>query len=79
MSNDNLAWLGFIPLLFLFVVAVVAGIPFWRICSRTGLSKGLVAILLVPVIGWLLLSYIDAFSGWPAMNSLSQRRDHVLE
>lgn len=75
MDPNGPGWLGFLPLFFVvFFVALVAGIPFWKICGRTGLSKGLVAVLFVPVFGWLILIWIIAFSNWP-----SERSDNLLK
>ena len=75
MDQNALGWIGFLPLIFiLFFGIVVAGIPFWRICRRAGLSKGLVAVLFVPAVGWLILIWVIAFSDWPI-----ERHNNVVE
>ena len=63
------SWLGFLPLVFILLIASIMVIPFWKICSRTGLTKGLVAVLFVPLFGWMVLIWIIAFSRWPVFPS----------
>lgn len=67
-----IAWilgLGTIALLGFFVlhlvVALVLIIPTWRICTRAGFSGWLSLFHLVPLIGWLIVMAILAFSEWP--------------
>jgi hypothetical protein len=62
---EHNALLSFLPLVMLLGIAVVTAIPYWRICERTGLSKGLVAVIFIPAIGWFILLWIIAFSKWP--------------
>ena len=50
------------------VVAVVAVIPFWRICTRVGFSPWLSLLILLPLVN-LVFIYVLAFAEWP-----SQRR-----
>jgi hypothetical protein len=59
-------------------------IPYWRICSRTGLSKWMLLALLVPFLGWLIPWFI-AFAKWPKLDlpyhtDLAQRteKDEIL-
>ncbi|MBV8191594.1 MAG: hypothetical protein JOY64_26865 [Alphaproteobacteria bacterium] len=47
------------------VVALVLIIPTWRICTRAGFSGALSFFHLVPLIGWLVVMAILAFSPWP--------------
>jgi hypothetical protein len=47
-------------------VGVLAAVPYWKICSRTGLSKWTVLVLFIPIVG-LLMPWIIAFSDWPAV------------
>jgi hypothetical protein len=47
------------------VLAIVAVIPLWRICQRTGYPGWLGVLILIPVINLALL-YFLAFSEWPA-------------
>lgn len=51
---------GVLGLLFLVAMAV----PYWRICQRTGLSRGLAVLIVVPIVG-ALVPWIIAFSNWP--------------
>jgi hypothetical protein len=62
---ENNTFIGFLPLIMLFGIVAIMAIPYWRICSRTGLSMGLVAILFIPGVGWFVLLWIVAFSKWP--------------
>jgi hypothetical protein len=50
-------------------VGALAAIPYWRICSRTGLSKWTVLVLFIPILG-LLVPWIIAFSDWPAVKPM---------
>jgi hypothetical protein len=67
-----IAWvlgLGSLALLVLFIghllVALVLIIPTWRICVRAGFSGALSLFHLVPVVGWLIVMAVLAFSTWP--------------
>ena len=67
-----IAWilgLGTLALLGLFmlhlIVALVLIIPTWRICTRAGFSGALSLFHLVPVIGWLIVMGVLAFTPWP--------------
>jgi hypothetical protein len=71
--NNNVGWLGVIPFIIWIGVIAVAGIPFWKICGRTGLSKGLVFVLLVPIVGWIILPWIIGFSTWPVVDYQKQK------
>jgi hypothetical protein len=45
-------------------LAAMMAIPFWKICDRTGLSKYLVLLIFIPLIGWSV-PWIIALSDWP--------------
>ncbi len=47
------------------VVALLLIIPTWRICTRAGFSGALSLFHLVPVIGWMIVMAVLAFSTWP--------------
>jgi hypothetical protein len=47
------------------LLALVMIIPTWRICTRAGFSGALSLFHLVPLIGWLIVMAILAFSPWP--------------
>lgn len=47
------------------ILALVLIIPTWRICTRAGFSGALSLFHLVPLIGWLIVMAILAFSPWP--------------
>lgn len=51
--------------LWMLVFALVAVIPAWRICQRTGYSGWLGLLILVPLLNLGLLYFI-AFANWPA-------------
>jgi hypothetical protein len=48
------------------IIAVVAVIPFWRICARVGYSPWLSLLILVPLVNLFFIYYL-AFSEWPAL------------
>ena len=56
------------------VLALVLIIPTWRICTRAGFSGALSLFHLVPVIGWLIVMAILAFSPWPSGEASPGRR-----
>jgi hypothetical protein len=75
-----IAWilgLGTLALLALFIghllLAMILIIPTWRICTRAGFSGALSLFHLVPVIGWLIVMAILAFSPWPNGEASSGR------
>lgn len=47
------------------VAAVIAIIPFWRLCTRVGHSPWLSLLLLIPIANLIFVYYL-AFSEWPA-------------
>ena len=47
------------------IMAAIAIIPFWRICTRVGLSPWLSLLLVVPLAN-LIFVYFLAFGEWPA-------------
>ncbi|MDX1635524.1 MAG: hypothetical protein R3280_12865 [Marinobacter sp.] len=51
--------------LWMLVIAIVAVIPAWRICTRVGYPGWLGLLILVPILNLALLYFI-AFSQWPA-------------
>ena len=76
-----IAWvlgLGSLALLVLaithFVVALFLIIPTWRICTRAGFSGALSLFHLVPVIGWMIVRAVLAFSEWPNGEASPARR-----
>ncbi len=48
------------------IVIVVAVIPFWFICKKTGLSPWLSLIMFLP-LGAIILPCLLAFMDWPAL------------
>jgi hypothetical protein len=50
---------------FWLVGAIIAIIPFWRICQRIGWSPWLSLLMAVPLVN-LIFIYILAFSNWPS-------------
>ncbi len=58
-------WFGFWGLGWPIVAAIVI-IPFWRICTRVGLSPWLSLLLIVPIAN-LVFVYVLAFGEWPAL------------
>ena len=49
---------------FSWLAAIVAIIPFWKICTRVGLSPWLSLLLIVPLVNLIFLYWL-AFSAWP--------------
>ena len=49
----------------LFGIALLI-IPLWRICGRAGFPPALSLIAIVPLLGFLVVAGILAFSDWPA-------------
>ena len=47
------------------IAAIIAIIPFWKICTRVGHSPWLSLLLIVPLAN-LIFVYWLAFSQWPA-------------
>ena len=45
--------------------AIIAIIPFWRICDRVGLSPWLSLLLLIPLANIIFVYYV-AFAEWPS-------------
>lgn len=50
------------------VLAVLAVIPFWRICTRVGFSPWLSLLIVVPLAN-IIFVYVLAFSEWPLHRS----------
>jgi hypothetical protein len=66
-SNPDNPGTGFLWLAIVLLFTVAWLIPYWRICSRTGLSKWMLLALLIPILGWFIPWFI-AFSKWPKLN-----------
>ncbi|MFI4877953.1 MAG: hypothetical protein ACHP9U_03755 [Steroidobacterales bacterium] len=47
------------------IFAVIAVVPFWRICTRVGYSPWASLLVLLPLINLIFIYYL-AFSAWPA-------------
>lgn len=58
------------------IVAAIAIIPFWRICTRVGISPWLSLLLIVPVANLIFIYYL-AFSDWPAVGGGAGRPGSV--
>ena len=50
---------------FWLIGAIIAIIPFWRICSRVGYSPWLSLLMAIPLVN-LIFIYFLAFSDWPS-------------
>ena len=50
---------------FWLIAAIIAIIPFWRICDRVGLSPWLSLLLLIPLANIIFIYYV-AFADWPS-------------
>ena len=50
---------------FWLIGAIIAIIPFWRICGRVGYSPWLSLLVAVPLVN-LIFIYFLAFSEWPS-------------
>lgn len=53
------------------LMAAIAVIPFWRICTRVGHSPWLSLLILIPMVNLIFL-YILAFGEWPALRGTGQ-------
>ena len=47
------------------IFAVIAVVPFWRMCSRVGYSPWASLLVLVPLVNLIFIYYL-AFAAWPA-------------
>ena len=47
------------------IFAVIAVVPFWRICKRVGHSPWLSLLVVLPLVNLVFIYYL-AFSQWPA-------------
>ena len=45
--------------------AIIAIIPFWRICTRVGYSPWLSLLVAIPLVN-IVFIYFLAFSAWPS-------------
>jgi hypothetical protein len=50
------------------IVAVIAVVPFWRICARVGYSPWLSLLILIPLVNLVFIYYL-AFSEWPSQKT----------
>jgi hypothetical protein len=50
---------------FWLIGAIIAIIPFWRICQRIGWSPWLSLLMALPLVNLIFL-YFLAFSAWPS-------------
>jgi hypothetical protein len=57
------AWIQFLPLLFWYVITVI---PVLVIAGRTGISRWLTLILVIPFLGVVIALWVFAFASWPA-------------
>ena len=70
MSGAIAGMMGFF-MLFGFVFVAFAVFIFWRILTKAGLAGPLALLVLVPAVGWIIVTCILAFSDWrviPAPN-----------
>jgi hypothetical protein len=44
---------------------VILAIPFWKMYDKTGVNKGWLIVILVPVIGYFVVWLVLAVSAWP--------------
>jgi hypothetical protein len=47
------------------IVAVIAVVPYWQICKKTGYSPWLSLLIVVPLANLIFIYYL-AFSQWPS-------------
>jgi len=50
---------------FWLIGAIIAIIPFWRICTRVGYSPWLSLLMAIPLVN-IIFIYFLAFSDWPS-------------
>ena len=48
--------------------AIVAIIPFWRICRRAGLQPLLSLLIAIPLVNLIFIYYV-AFTDWPSLRA----------
>jgi uncharacterized membrane protein len=53
---------------FLLIGALIAIIPFWRICARAGYSPWLSLLIAIPLVNVIFI-YFLAFSDWPSQKT----------
>jgi hypothetical protein len=53
------------------VFYVILAIPFWKMYDKTGINKGWLIVLFVPVIGYFVVWVVLAASKWPKMEQVS--------
>ena len=54
---------------------VVVGVPYWRILRRAGLSPYHGALVVVPLLGYLAIEIVLAFSHRPRTERLPERAE----
>ena len=47
------------------IFAVIAVVPFWRLCGRVGYSPWASLMVLVPLVNLVFIYYL-AFAAWPS-------------
>lgn len=67
----NTMWAG--HWLWMLVIAIVAVVPAWRICQRTG-YPGILGLLILFPLANIALLYFLAFADWPVEKGKNQ--DH---
>jgi hypothetical protein len=50
------------------IFAIIAVVPFYRLCARVGYSPWLSLLVLVPLVN-IIFIYFLAFSEWPSQRS----------
>jgi hypothetical protein len=53
---------------FLLIGALIAIIPFWRLCARAGYSPWLSLLIAIPLVNVIFI-YFLAFSDWPSQKA----------
>lgn len=44
-------------------------VPLWRICGRAGFSPALSLFVIVPVLGFVIVSAVLGFANWPNLKN----------
>jgi len=57
---------------FWLIGAIIAIIPFWRICTRVGYSPWLSLLMAIPLVN-IVFIYFLAFSNWPSQKGTVAR------
>lgn len=62
-----------IPLLIGLVVGIFMMVCYWKIAAKAGYSGALSLLLLIPLVN-IIIIIVFAFSKWPVLQELEQRR-----